>query len=157
MKLLLVLFSLCFTACAGVSYGFKYNKPQFYVAPELIPYYEMFVQEGASRHRSVAPSKLLMFFVPEFEKDFVVGQCQYGKIPTISILESFWETSTEAEKQQLILHELGHCVLKRDHKDASVVIAGEYIPASIMSEWMLDDYYYNKFRSYYLEELFGSR
>ena len=49
-----------------------------------------------------------------------VGMCYYYgnfKNTEIAIDRKYWITLTELQKQTLIDHELGHCVLKRKHND----------------------------------------
>jgi hypothetical protein len=62
----------------------------------------------------------------------------------------FWQEATDTEKEVLIFHELGHCVLNRDHDES--IIAEYEIPKSIMYPVIFDSPYKNN-RRYYVDEL----
>ena len=66
----------------------------------------------------------------------------------------FWQEATDTEKEVLIFHELGHCVLNRDH-DEDIILEYE-IPKSIMYPVIFDSPYKNN-RSYYVDELKNSK
>lgn len=68
----------------------------------------------------------------------------------IVIKESYWNTATEASREQLMFHELGHCVLRLSHNDNMWT---DGCPSSIMNTVHLSDACYNKYRWYYLEDL----
>ena len=51
----------------------------------------------------------------------VIGQCAHdpGTPTTVIIDKSYWDNASDLEKEFLVFHELGHCVLNRDHLDES--------------------------------------
>lgn len=73
----------------------------------------------------------------------------------IKIDVNFWIRASEAAKNQLILHELGHCELNRGHDDTSI----NNCPKSAMRSYTffpseLENCFIPNF-DYYLEELKG--
>ena len=82
-----------------------------------------------------------------------VGICQYGNgLRSVTIDQTFWSRSSALSREQLIDHELGHCVLGRGH-NISTDPGGR--PLSIMYPVVLaptdfDNYYWD-----YIHELFG--
>jgi hypothetical protein len=53
--------------------------------------------------------------------------------------------------EEVMFHELGHCVLKRQHNEEMM---SPYIPKSIMYPYVFgDEWYYVSYRDLYLEEL----
>jgi hypothetical protein len=61
-----------------------------------------------------------------------------------------WFNFDENYKEELIFHELGHCILGREH-DTSYI--DEYrVPKSIMYPYIFG-YAYNEYKSYYMDEL----
>lgn len=69
----------------------------------------------------------------------------------------YWLTFNDEKREQLILHELGHCVLRRIHDDSCV---GEEVgpcnKRSLMHPYLgMTDWANN--REYYIEELFIKR
>ncbi|MFW9950228.1 MAG: putative metallopeptidase [Candidatus Thorarchaeota archaeon] len=83
------------------------------------------------------------------------GKCiSYGKIGTlIEISEEQWEKMTELQQKALVFHELGHCVLNRDH--TTTFFPQSVCPTSLMSYSVEPDKCLRKYWQYYLRELFG--
>jgi hypothetical protein len=81
------------------------------------------------------------------------GVCEYsaGSTPTITISQTAWESSTESEREELVFHELGHCVLHKTHQ-AGITEAG--IPQSLMNPAKIDGSVYSKNKAFYLSKLF---
>jgi len=61
----------------------------------------------------------------------------------VFLSEPFWEISTDLQREMLVFHELGHCVLNQFlHRDNS-----------IMQAFMMSDAHYWKYRDAYIAEL----
>jgi hypothetical protein len=80
------------------------------------------------------------------------GACEYNPanpyiLPTIQINPNIWPKLSEDERELLIFHELGHCVLNRDH-----VTSG-----SIMTPYALPVSYYVENREELWADLFNGR
>lgn len=96
-------------------------------------------------------------------KGDTVGRCTtwvFGsRIVEIDYL--YFSLIDEPSKEQLILHELGHCALNRfEHDNSRITYPGELrtMPKTIMAEQVfnsIDMRYYKKYRKYYIDELFG--
>ena len=71
--------------------------------------------------------------------------------PTVVINKATWDVISDEEREELILHELGHCVLKRKHKDAT---RPDGAPESIMYPYSMLPEEYEKYKVEYHEELF---
>lgn len=78
----------------------------------------------------------------------------------IVVDKDYWDNPDvqDSAKLGLILHELGHCVLNRDHVNSLYYYAGTHvaghIPYSIMYPYNFYSNNYLELESYYLEELF---
>ena len=144
------------------------------VIPETMqPIVDRFVWEAEMRGISVDVNSLTI----EFDSDIpggntpgsVVGICSTtGNQELISIdtLNSLWLLSGDLGKEEILFHELGHCLLDRPHKDATL-LSGDF--SSIMRSIGLLQYGdLNNFtslftgpvgikahrRDYYIDELF---
>lgn len=85
--------------------------------------------------------------------DSTVGTCTYSWPRQIKIKKSFWFSHyiSDTERFNLILHELGHCLLNRySHIDS---YTGS-IPKSIMFPSVLNKDVFKNNISYYINELF---
>jgi len=90
-----------------------------------------------------------------------IGMCSYyynydGVYNTIRINPDYWYNISQYQKEQLMFHELAHCIYKLQH-DTTIVTLRTYnnkmkCPKSIMYP-ILFDTCYNNYRTYYLEEL----
>lgn len=59
-----------------------------------------------------------MFFKKIVDNDTTVGRCYYLRpFKRIVVDPTYWATASEEVRLQLVLHELGHCVLNRDHDE----------------------------------------
>lgn len=86
-----------------------------------------------------------------------LGWCNYNtSSPDQVVINTlFWEILDDLEKEKLVFHELGHCILKRPHLDS---IRDDGRCKSIMhSGQKCSDNYSLNTRSDYLDELFLRR
>ena len=76
----------------------------------------------------------------------------------VRIKRSWWEQASYDSREFLILHELGHCFLDREHNENFIEMNGEIIPESIMYPLEFGwQYYYGYYKEYYFEELVNAR
>ena len=79
-----------------------------------------------------------------------MGICNYDT-EEIRIDLHWWnEIGNPLYKESLILHELGHCVLFRDHRNGKLK---DGCPISLMSEHIVSYKCARKYRDYYIKEL----
>lgn len=121
-----------------------------YISPELIPATMEF-----ERHLKEfkCPQKIRNIIIKfgRLNGD-VIGLCeQVGRIRTVTIDRSFWKRSGYEDQKGLIFHELGHCILDRDHEDG--VFTTSQRNKSLMSSYTFDNWMSDE--DYYLEELFS--
>lgn len=119
---------------------------------EFEPYVAAF-EDLAQRHgRDIHIYDLVVKF-GEMHHDLERGSCEIrsSQAPTITIRKDTWESMSEEEQQELIFHELGHCVLARSHRDD---VSPQGIPMSIMNSFMIPQPIYQYNQDYYLRELF---
>lgn len=92
-------------------------------------------------------------------KEGIAGLCHYFRIGAgpirwgyIEIDRSYWQVISEYQRINLIFHELGHCVLGRDHTPAPQ--APLECPTSFMHSSVMSTYCIEKNYSSYIEEMF---
>ena len=115
VKYLILLIPVVLLSCSKnpeLEYGFVDEQLQIYL--------DRFQIEGELRGRALdlSSSNIEAFIQPIFSNG-VVGQCQHNEDRPNQVIvdQQTWNESNEAEKEFLIFHELGHCILKRDHLD----------------------------------------
>jgi hypothetical protein len=85
--------------------------------------------------------------------DDVVGWCKPYIYPLqIMIQSEQWRTSSDMQREQLMFHELGHCLLRRQHDETT---SPNGTPMSIMYPFLVPEHTYETFRDEYIKELFG--
>ena len=80
-----------------------------------------------------------------------------GGYSEINVVHKFWVDSSEAQKEQLIFHELAHCVLQQGHRDDHERVGPNICPVSIMRSWAFGDHEiencYKEKRKQYIQEV----
>lgn len=89
----------------------------------------------------------------------VLGVCTYDAygMPFIVLNESYWYYSTDSDREELLYHELGHCVLDQDHRDYKVKLGNDTLIGSTMNSIKGVGATYKKYKAYYLNELFTAK
>lgn len=91
-----------------------------------------------------------------FDKRNSAGICNW-KTRIVSINIEYWDQINDTKRELLLLHEFGHCVLGRKHRNYEFIEGTESYPGSIMHHHILriPDWYYLENKDYYLDELFN--
>lgn len=169
MKNLLIVFLLICNFHESIQIKLEIDANQYYVNPEIKPYIDNFekIYKKDIRGLRVVFNKL---------KDGAGGNCliEYmtedfyfkktiKKLRIITIDPFVWKTLSASERERMIFHELGHCVLNRSHKNDEIHLAlsNNAVNSSVMN-WNMDNLrkhtdiaYRGKYYSYYLSELFS--
>lgn len=129
----------------------KYNVPG-----DVEVYVQRFEQEAKARGYDVEIKRLIVTMVDNLESGgaAVAGRCngQGARRPEIELDTKFPNLSPELQ-EQLVFHELGHCILDRAHKDG-ILSNGHF--NSIMNTHFWNFIGGQEFkRDYYLDELFS--
>jgi hypothetical protein len=84
----------------------------------------------------------------------IVGECLFKSDDrTVLIDPDYWATYDEPTREELIFHELGHCVMGLQHNCSLIHEGGTTKPESIMYPFVFSysdsdsGYYYNELRS----------
>lgn len=132
------------------------NEPVL-VDNRLIPYFDLFEDEAIRRGYDFDLTALgITGVIENIPEDGVAGTCQYGRhIAHVTVDQNYWNHSSQLSREFVVFHELGHCVLDRDHRDAAFANG---ICRSIMASGLGDcfDAYNTINREYYLDELFSN-
>lgn len=140
MKLLLA-FTLCLVACLLCNCG---QAPSDQViSDDLVEYVDLFKSEtGIEFHNTD-------IFLSMFPKSSIRNGLCYPAIGVNSLNISI-EAWQESNKEQLIAHELGHCVLGLEHND---LLLQDNCPASIMHPVNISLDCWNRYKTMYYQEL----
>jgi len=108
----------------AVLFGSSCSKNNDFIVDAAIqPYFDLFEIEAQKRGKEVDLAKdLINGIVVDLVDDVVYGQCATTAstgIRTVRVNREFWDSASPADREFLIFHELGHCVLERLHLDAT--------------------------------------
>lgn len=109
----------------------------------FIPYLDKFKEEAEKHEIPVTIEFSVGFGDPGKKDSHTAGLCGLNGI---TIKKAFWDSAEEADKEQLMFHELTHCVFKLPHVKT----------VSIMYPIMLRTFYYIDHRDQLVKELFES-
>ena len=90
------------------------------IDPEVQPYLDMFIGEAAVRGLEIKIEEYaLSITIEQIDRANVAGQCTQaeGSYNHIVIDPAYWRGYTELNREALVFHELGHCLLDRSHLD----------------------------------------
>lgn len=90
------------------------------IEAELQVYFDSFKAEASAHGIEVSFDELdLGGYIENIETRGTLGQCKSYSNGSKKVVvdEPSWNTSSEAEREYLVFHELGHCVLGRSHID----------------------------------------
>jgi hypothetical protein len=143
------------------------SKVSFYAAPvncdvETKPYLDDFLALAAD-HGFTFSEEDVEIGLGEVEQlpgdpgETTVGICyKYpDQLPRIVIASDTWEKSDDADREALLFHELGHCLLGRDHVEDKIQLNNVDVRVSVMSHFVPLGKEYKIFKTYYREELFN--
>jgi hypothetical protein len=120
---------------------------------EFAPYADRFQQAAAQQGLQVPVDNLIIRF-GELQNERQNGLCELtsDQTPTITIRKEIWDQMDDADREELIFHEMGHCVLGRSHKSEK---SADGVPLSIMHPYRISNSVYLEYRDQYLTELFN--
>ncbi len=112
---LVLLFSIA-TSCSDDSSDTIYD-----IDSELAPYVDRFVEAAADQDRYIDLRDYSLSAHIETAADEVAGQCvsYTNGAHRIYIDPEYWVRATDLEREFVVFHELGHCVLGRSHVDTA--------------------------------------
>ena len=139
--------------------GFQSNEESFpTVTPELRPFYVAFEEEAAERGLDIDLTlEEVTGNIVELGNMGILGICVRSDTEPnrVAVDEDGWRSASPAFKELIVFHELGHCVLNREHLDD----AQGGICTSIMNSGLsgcdisLED---DVLREVYINELFSN-
>lgn len=168
-NLILIALLLLLTACGKkISNSPKALPPTYGIEAEFVPLVDDFYIEASSRGLNL-PRNLVLVSKSTLSAGGAntIGVCFYPtaerRFPYVEVKKSFWDSANYEAKRNLIYHELGHCLLYRDHTTSQQFAPniGKTIPLSIMFPYIImamsSDIinFYLNYESDYIEELFN--
>jgi hypothetical protein len=127
------------------------------VDARLIPYFQTFEREAALRGIDIDLENYpVAGAIRGIQEDDIAGTCSYHYTTPndITIDLEYWNGVSTLRREMVVFHELGHCVLGRDHLETAFANG---ICTTIMNSGTSGCFveYSAENRSYYLDELFA--
>ncbi len=142
------------SACAPIE---KDHDPLLQVDAPFQTLVSAFEQVSAAEGTPVVINDLIVGFGPTQSMN-ETGVCEYAdnETPRIIINERIWNTLNDYDRQEVMFHELGHCVLKRIHQNGEMMAYNNTvrIAASVMYPYRIAGSVYRDNIVHYHDELF---
>jgi hypothetical protein len=129
--------------------------PVYYIDSLLRQYIVKFRLEAKKRNTIISKMPITMIFqeTRTKSKPDVIGRCSINNgTLRVSIDTKYWNKVKSIQREELIFHELGHCILGRGH----CTHKRNKKRISIMSQSVGDEKDYLENREEYLKELFNA-
>lgn len=81
---------------------------------------ERFYQDATKHHYKGYMFPVPIMFDNKKTESSVLGTCYYGFFRYITVNKKNWKELNYLQKKMVIYHELGHCVLDRDHEEDNI-------------------------------------
>lgn len=96
------------------------DSPEVELQEDVKDLFLLFEAEGLSRGKEIDVQGMDLTARFEYLEGEVLGQCErYSDGSKVIVLDqSNWDEASEIEKEFLLFHELGHCVLGREHDNS---------------------------------------
>lgn len=133
----------------------------------LNQYLETFVSRARDNGVSLDTYSLSMSFSESMPQatsgGTVIGYCQRSsQSQNVVIKGSYWNGASVSDREQLVFHELGHCLLGLSHNDTTEVapvwnvpnMSASGVPSSIMNTFHFGSGLYSGNRETYIKRLF---
>ena len=157
--LFLIIFSSCQKSTEIIQEPIQMEEEKNYpnVDERLWSYFMSF--EEAARERGLLfdlKEQNILGIIENIDEQGVAGHCKYGSHidNEVTIDNGFWSRSSNTIREFVVFHELGHCVLMRDH-DETVLSNGDCESLMRSGVQNCQDNYNSNTREYYLDELFS--
>lgn len=157
-SIVLILVSVILASCASSDIIGKDENSTFSLESEEVGIYtRLFSMEAESRGLKIDTARLRVYLVdkfsPDLKKNGVVGLCTYQADKHVVFLDKKRFNEYDSyQKEMLVFHELGHCLLGLGHDQAA---NSSGIPLDLMFPSDFDSSYYAKYRTFYLNRMFN--
>lgn len=131
-----------------------------YQDPEIL-HYANIVREEAELRNTILVIEDIYMEITEEERGDIIAYCKTtvditGVTKKINVYKRHWLELSDTSKESVILHELGHCALNRDHDDRTMNVVyknrNRQFPITVMNTYGVVDDYFNYIREYYYNE-----
>lgn len=127
------------------------------IEEELLVHFENFVEEAAINGLEISLAEIdISAYVENIESRGTLGQCKSYSDGSKQVVidQQFWNRSSDIEREYIVFHELGHCILGRDHDDSKDE-SGQCISIMQSGDNTCNGTYTNQNRNSLLNELFN--
>ena len=149
-----LIFFLFLSACST-----KPHTPVVHIDPAFQGLVTEFVAESQRQGRAISITDLIVRFTPSLSGD-VLGECfnYHGQETNVILMDATdWEWESDEYRRVVLFHELGHCVLNREHDTTGRIRDGYCTATSIMYPSIDDvNMYVANWNDYMLELFTGA-
>lgn len=158
-RLVAVIFASCSILLTQACAQKEGHESVLSIQEPFVSFVAEFERVSAQQGQAVAISDLIVEFgdTPSLNE---TGVCIWSSddTPRVVINQAIWNTLNDDDREEVIFHELGHCILQRLHQNSRVNVAGGGTrPQSVMYPVRIDGNTYMDNIADYQSELFSIR
>ena len=135
----------------------KAHTELFQVDQTFMPYVQNFELVASEQGKDIKITDIIIQFGPTNSIN-ETGVCEIttNETPRITINQGIWNALNNNDQQEVIFHELGHCIEHRLHQEGEMLgFNNRQIPVSIMYPYRIPGTTYMANVDHYHEELFS--
>lgn len=140
--------SITATACGG-------HTPELKIENKYSPYVKAFESRAAMAGVNIVVNDLIIKSVASFDDKSTAGVCSKrdddSSVPLITISQEWWSKLDVYSREEIVFHEMGHCVLNRGHRSDE----NNRLALSIMNPSIFGGSGYTANYLHYIHELFS--
>lgn len=150
---ILIILTFITSACGAINPNVTANTHSgLSIESKYVPYFKAFANRAASVGSNVKVNNLTIRSVSSISDPGVVALCQQepGQSPLIIVSQEWWPQFDVTMREDMIFHEMGHCVLNRGHRSDE----NNKLSLSIMNPYIFGGLAYLGNYDHYMHELF---
>lgn len=124
-----------------------------HIGPAFIKYYDSFIMDANTHGYPLDPNTGITIQYGPMTMDSSAAECTHlGHMAigaTINVREDFWDKQPDRVRKSIIYHELGHCLLGREHSPYRTSFMYECAPAI---DWVT----YKAYPELFTQEMFDN-
>ena len=146
--LLITILAITSTACGG-------HTPALKIEDRYSPYVKAFEARAAMVGQNIVVNDLTIQSVPSIDDPSIIAVCaktpDNSTVPLITVSQEWWPKLDVYSRENVIFHEMGHCVLNRGHRSDG----NNGLALSIMNPYIFGGSGYTTNYLHYIHELFA--
>jgi hypothetical protein len=151
------LIALMYCSCGEEDMAQRKMQRSYYLDDELVEHFKTFEEIFGVTAIGEVRGVIDTMHKERKENELIIGTCYYfydDTKPLVKVYREHWKQASHFGREALIMHELGHCLLKMKHREG---YGEDHAPLSVMNSTLPDETVYEHKREEYIQEMLDNR